>query len=76
MWLEGQDIETEEEIEASKGDVNGDETANVADIVGIVNDICDRHSATFDKRAADANGDKVVNGTDIQEVINIIVSGE
>ena len=73
MWLEGQDIETEEEIEASKGDVNGDETANVADIVGIVNDICDRHSATFDKRAADANGDTVVDAKDIVIIVNKIM---
>ena len=73
MWLEGQDIETEEEIEASKGDVNGDENANVADIVGIVNDICDRHSATFDKRAADANGDTVVDAKDIVIIVNKIM---
>ena len=71
--LEGQDIETEEEIEASKGDVNGDETANVADIVGIVNAICGSHSATFDKRAADANGDTVIDAKDIVIIVNKIM---
>ena len=73
MWLEGQDIETEEEIEASKGDVNGDENANVADIVGIVNAICGSHSATFDKRAADANGDTVIDAKDIVIIVNKIM---
>ena len=73
MGLEGQDIETDAEIEASRGDVNGDETTNVADIVGIVNDICDRHSATFDKRAADANGDGTVDATDIVIIVNKII---
>ena len=73
IGLEGQDIETDAEIEASKGDVNGDETANVADIVGIVNAICGSHSATFDKRAADANGDTVVDATDIVIIVNKII---
>ena len=73
MGLEGQDIETDAEIEASRGDVNGDETTNVADIVGIVNAICGRHSATFDKRAADANGDGTVDATDIVIIVNKIM---
>ena len=63
--LEGQEMETDEEIEAGKGDINGDEAVNVADIVGITNAIRGRHSATFDKRAADANGDGRVNAEDI-----------
>ena len=58
-------METDEEIEAGKGDVNGDEAANVADIVGLANAIMGRHSATFDKRAADVNGDGRVNAEDI-----------
>ena len=71
--LEGQEMETDEEIEASMGDVNGDETVNVADIVGITNAIMGRHSATFDKRAADVNGDGSVNAEDIIGIVNMII---
>jgi hypothetical protein len=71
--LEGQEMETDEEIEAGKGDVNGDETVNVADIVGITNAIMGRHSATFDKRAADVNGDGSVNAEDIIGIVNKII---
>ena len=71
--LEGQEMETDEEIEASMGDVNGDETVNVADIVGITNAIMGRHSATFDKRAADVNGDGSVNAEDIIGIVNKII---
>jgi hypothetical protein len=70
--MEGQDIEADEEIEAGKGDVNGDEAVNVADIVGITNAIMGRHSATFDKRAADVNGDGRVNAEDLVVIINKI----
>ena len=63
--LEGQEMETDEEIEAGKGDINGDEAVNVADIIGLANAIMGRHSATFDKRAADVNGDGRVNAEDI-----------
>ena len=70
--LEGQEMETDEEIEAGKGDINGDEAVNVADIVGLANAIMGRHSATFDKRAADVNGDGRVNAEDIVVIINKI----
>ena len=71
--LEGQETETDEEIEASKGDVNGDETANVADIIGIVNALVGNHSPMFDKRAADVNSDGIVNGDDIVIIVNKII---
>jgi len=71
--LEGQKMETDEEIEAGKGDINGDEAVNVADIVGIMNAIRGRHSATFDKRAADVNGDGRVNAEDIIGIVNKII---
>ena len=74
IGLEGQDIETDEEIEASKGDVNGDETANVADIIGIVNALMGNHSTMFDKRAADPNGDGVINTADIVIIVNKIIN--
>jgi len=71
--LEGQKMETDEEIEAGKGDINGDEAVNVADIVGLANAIMGRHSATFDKRAADANGDGRVNAEDIVIIMNKMI---
>ena len=71
--LEGQEMETDEEIEAGKGDVNGDETVNVADIVGIMNAIRGRHSATFDKRAADTNSDGKVNAEDLVIIVNKMI---
>ena len=71
--LEGQETETDEEIEASKGDVNGDETANVADIIGIVNALMGSHSPMFDKRAADVNSDGIINGDDIVTIVKKIL---
>ena len=73
IGLEGQDIETDEEIEASKGDVNGDESANIADIVGIVNALMGNHSTMFDKRAADVNSDGIVNAEDLVIIVNKIL---
>jgi hypothetical protein len=67
--LEGQELETLEEIEASKGDVNGDETSNVADIIGIVNAIRGEHSTTFDRRAADVDDNNVINADDIVRLV-------
>ena len=67
--LEGQEQESIEEIEASKGDVNGDETSNVADIVGIANAIRGEHSTTYDKRAADVDSNNVINATDIVKLV-------
>ena len=71
--LEGQEMETDEEIEAGKGDVNGDEAVNVADIVGLANAIMGRHSATFDKRAADTNSDGRVNTEDLVIIVNRMI---
>ena len=73
IGLEGQEIETDEEIEASKGDVNGDESANIADIVGIVNALMGNHSTMFDKRAADVNSDGIVNAEDLVIIVNKIL---
>ena len=74
IGLEGQDIETDEEIEASKGDINGDETINAADVAEMVNAIMGNHSTMFDKRAADPNGDGVINTADIVIIVNKIIN--
>ena len=56
-----------------KGDANGDEAVNAADIVEIVNAIMGKHSTMFDERAADANGDDTVNAADIVQIVNMIM---
>ena len=71
--LEGQEMESEADIEASRGDVNGDEAVNAADIVEIVNAIMGKHSTLFDARAADVNGDGTVNAADIVGIVNKIM---
>ena len=71
--LKGQGMESEADIEASRGDVNGDEAVNAADIVEIVNAIMGKHSTMFDERAADSNGDDTVNAADIVQIVNMIM---
>jgi len=56
------------------GDVNGDDSANVQDIVLIVGYILDG-SADFDLGCADANGDGAVNVQDIVVIVNMILGG-
>jgi len=70
---QGQDIESEAEIEARMGDVNGDEAINAADIAETINAIMGRHSGVFDKTAADLNGDGVINAADIIIIVNKIM---
>jgi len=72
-YLEGQEPETDDEIEASKGDVNGDEAFNVADIVGIANAINGEHSTTYDKRAADVDSNSVIDAEDIVRLIEKMI---
>ena len=71
--LEGQEPESEEDIEDSKGDVNGDEAFNVADIVGIANAINGEHSTTYDNRAADVDSNDVINAEDIVRLIEKMI---
>ena len=56
-----------------KGDSNGDNTVNAADIVEVVNAIMGNPSEGFDESAADVNGDGVVNAADIVAIVNIIM---
>ena len=70
--LEGQEEETPAEKEARKGNVNGDETIDAADVAEVVNAIMGLHSGVYDKEAADVNGDGVVNAADIVMIVNKI----
>ena len=63
-----------EEPSCNPGDVNGDDDANVQDIVVIVGYILDG-SADFDLECADANADGSVNVQDIVVIVNMILGG-
>jgi hypothetical protein len=63
-----------EEPSCAPGDVNGDDSANVQDIVLIVGYILDG-SAGFDLGCADANSDGAVNVQDIVVIVNMILGG-
>lgn len=53
------------------GDVNGDETVDILDVITLVNHILD--SESIDLNGADLNNDGFVNILDIIEIINIIL---
>ena len=56
-----------------KGDANGDDTVNAADIVEVVNYIMGHPSSKYKEDTADANGDGVVNAADIVAIVYIIM---
>ena len=55
-----------------KGDVNGDNIVNAADIVEVINYIMGNPSEKFNIIAAEMNGDGVVNIADIVQIVNIV----
>jgi hypothetical protein len=61
-------------VEVLKGDVNGDGTVDVADVVAIVNYILEKPSENFNKQAADVNGDGNIDVGDVVSVVNIILT--
>lgn len=59
-----------------KGDANGDNTVNAADIVEVVNYIMENPSEKFNNTTADTNEDNVVNVADIVQIVNIIMESK
>ena len=59
--------------DADPGDVNGDGTLNVLDVVSIVNFVLGNGSVTFEC-AADFNGDLSVNVLDVVSLVNEILA--
>ena len=55
-----------------KGDVNGDQTVDVADIASVID--CMAGSEDVDKQAADVNGDGTVDVADIGEIIDAMAA--
>lgn len=56
-----------------KGDANGDNKVDAADIVEMVNDMNGQPSVKFKKKNADINGDNQTTDADISEVVKIIL---
>ncbi len=56
------------------GDVNGDGRVSITDAVGVVNNILNNSSETFDPAAADVNRDTRITITDAVGVVNIILN--
>ena len=55
------------------GDVNGDGTVNITDVILTVNHILGNTPDKFDKVAADMNGDDAINISDITQMIQAIL---
>ena len=55
------------------GDVNGDGTVNITDVILTVNHILGNTPDKFDKVAADMNGDDVINISDITQMVQAIL---
>ena len=56
-----------------KGDANGDEAVNAADIVEVVNAIKGSPSDKYTQKGGDANEDGTVNAADIETIVNMIM---
>ena len=57
------------------GDVNGDRTVNVTDVMLIVNHIMGTSLPVFFAEAADVNNDSHIDVSDVMGVVNIILNG-
>jgi hypothetical protein len=59
------------EITVEKGDANGDDSVNAADVFEVMNHIMGNSSPYFNEEAADVNCDGVVDVADIGAIVNI-----
>ena len=62
--------------EAMLGDVNGDGSISVTDVISIVGYIMENEPSKFIRKVADVNGDGSISITDAVLVIDMILSGE
>ena len=69
-WNQFKKIEEIEVSEQPKGDVNGDQAVNVADIASVI----DAMAAGTNDTAADVNGDGVVDVADIATIIDVMAA--
>ena len=63
-------------VDVPMGDVNGDGSVSVTDVVSIINYILGNHVAKFQEVAADANCDGTIAITDVVALINIILNDD
>lgn len=56
-----------------KGDANGDQVVDTADIVEVVNSIMGKQSNNFWQKGGDANGNGTVDAADIVSIVNMII---
>ena len=71
-WKEFKEI-VEMQPEFVLGDVNGDETVDIADAVAVVNHVVGKANTSFVEQAADVNGDGVVNIADVVRIVNLVL---
>ena len=58
------------------GDVNGDGTHTISDVVMTINAVLGRSQANFDTNAADMNGDAMITVGDAVSVLRLVLGGE
>ena len=58
------------------GDVNGDGTHTISDVVMMINAVLGRSQANFDTNAADMNGDAMITVGDAVSVLRLVLGGE
>ena len=58
------------------GDVNNDNSVDIADIVSIVNYILGKPSSCFVSTMADMNNDGIIDVFDIMSIVNLIISNQ
>ena len=57
------------------GDVNGDETVNIADVTAVIDYILSGDASEINLAAGDVNGDNTVNIADVTAMIDYILTG-
>lgn len=63
-------------VNYTKGDVNGDEIINIADVVEVSNYIMGSPSDKFNLDAADTNDDGEVNAEDVVKIMDLIMNNK
>lgn len=62
-------------VGSSKGDANGDQRVNVADVMSAVSHSLGKTPSIFNFANADVNKDNIVNVTDVMSIIQIVLNG-
>ena len=60
---------------AERGDVNGDETVNIADVTALIDYLLTGNASGIDADAADCNLDSIINIADVTSLIDYLLRG-